>query len=56
MPESRDSLLADCQQLMAAGKWTFSRSRLYNAFSAAPSLIVFSLALSPVYPPLAELF
>ena len=46
MPESRDSLLADCQQLMAAGKWNEARSRLENAFAAAPAdiLIAFTLA------------
>lgn len=46
MPESRDSLLADCQQLMVTGKWNEARSRLENAFTAAPNdvLIAYSLA------------
>ncbi|WP_193171311.1 tetratricopeptide repeat protein [Nisaea nitritireducens] len=46
MRESRDSLLADCQQLMANGKWNEARSRLENAFAAAPTdvLIAYSLA------------
>lgn len=49
MPESRDSLLADCQQLMAAGKWNEARSRLENGFAAAPADIVIALALAQVY-------
>ncbi len=46
MPESRDSLLANCQQLMATGKWNEARSRLENAFASAPNdvLIAYSLA------------
>lgn len=46
MPESRDSLLTDCQQLMASGKWNEARSRLENAFAAAPAdaLIAYTLA------------
>ncbi|WP_323795005.1 tetratricopeptide repeat protein [Nisaea sp.] len=46
MPENRDSLLADCQQLMANGKWNEARSRLENAFTASPNdvLIAYTLA------------
>ncbi|MEP2876634.1 tetratricopeptide repeat protein [Nisaea sp.] len=46
MLESRDSLLADCQQLMANGKWNEARSRLENAFATSPSdvLIAYTLA------------
>ncbi|MEQ8334699.1 hypothetical protein [Nisaea sp.] len=49
MPESRDSLLADCRQLMATGKWNEARSRLEHALAAAPTDVLIAYTLATAY-------
>lgn len=55
MTDSRDSLLAECSRLMAAGRWNEATSRLEQALVAAPTDVLIAFSLATAYRQSAEL-
>lgn len=49
MPDSRDSLIADCRHLMGEGKWNEARARLEQALAANPTDVLIAYTLATAY-------